>query len=70
MVWETATGLQENRPLIAHDQWKGQCKELTRARALLCDAMVGGKLYWSDLVSLDRYLFICHGSLKPNERHG
>ncbi len=60
MVWETATGLQANRPLIAHDQKKGQRKEPTRARALLCDATVSGKIYCSDLVSLDRYWFICH----------
>jgi hypothetical protein len=42
---------------IADDRWKGRRKELTRARELLCDAMFGGKLYGSDLASLDRYFF-------------
>lgn len=39
------------------ERWKGRRKELTRARELLCDAMFGGKLYKSDLASLDRYFF-------------
>lgn len=42
---------------IADDRWKGRRQELTRARELLCDAMLGGKLYGSDLASLDRYFF-------------
>lgn len=42
---------------IADERWKGRRKELTRARELLCDAMLGGKTYGSDLASLDRYFF-------------
>lgn len=42
---------------IADDRWKGRRKELTRARELLCDAMLGGNIYGSDLASLDRYFF-------------
>lgn len=40
---------------IADERWKGRLKELTRARELLCDAMLGGTTYGSDLASLDRY---------------
>ena len=42
---------------IADDRWKGRRKELTRSCELLCDAMLGGKTYGSDLTSLDRYFF-------------
>ena len=42
---------------IADDRWRGRRKELTRTRELLCDAMLGGALYGSDLSSLDRYFF-------------
>lgn len=42
---------------IADDRWKGRRKELTRARELLCDAMLGGSAYGSDLAGLDRYFF-------------
>jgi hypothetical protein len=38
-------------------RWKGRRNELTRARELLCDAMLGGTAYGSDLASLDRYFF-------------
>jgi hypothetical protein len=42
---------------IADDRWMGRRKELVRARELLCDAMLGGSAYGSDLASLDRYFF-------------
>ncbi len=42
---------------IADSRWRGRRKELTRARELLCDAMLGGKTYGSDLAALDRYFF-------------
>ncbi|TKB82365.1 MAG: hypothetical protein E8D45_00575 [Nitrospira sp.] len=42
---------------IGDDRWKGRRKELTRVRELLCDAMLGGSAYGSDLASLDRYFF-------------
>lgn len=42
---------------IADQRWKGRLKELTRARELLCDAMLGGETYGSDFASLDRYFF-------------
>lgn len=42
---------------IMDERWKGRRKELTRARELLCDAMLGGTTYGSDLASLDRYFF-------------
>jgi hypothetical protein len=42
---------------IQDPRWKGRRKEMTRARELLCDAMLGGTLYRTDLASLDRYFF-------------
>jgi len=42
---------------IADGRWVGRRKELVRARELLCDAMLGGTAYGSDLASLDRYFF-------------
>ena len=42
---------------IGDPRWKGRRKELTRARELLCDAMMGGKEYGSDLAGLDRYFY-------------
>ena len=42
---------------IADPRWKGRRKELTRVRELLCDAMLGGNEYGSDLASLDRYFY-------------
>lgn len=40
---------------IGDHRWNGRRKELTRVREILCDAMLGGKEYGSDLASLDRY---------------
>lgn len=40
---------------IGDQRWTGRRKELTRAREVLCDAMLGGREYGSDLESLDRY---------------
>ena len=42
---------------IADLRWRGRRKELTRVRELLCDAMLGGKEYGSDLAGLDRYFY-------------
>lgn len=42
---------------IGDPRWKGRRKELTRARELLCDAMLNGKEYGSDLAGLDRYFY-------------
>jgi hypothetical protein len=42
---------------IQDQRWTGRRKELTRARELLCDAMLGGKDYNTDLAGLDRYFF-------------
>ena len=42
---------------IMDDRWRGRRKELLRARELLCDAMLGGAVYGSDLASLGRYFF-------------
>lgn len=42
---------------IGDHRWTGRRKELTRARECLCDAMLGGHGYGSDLESLDRYFF-------------
>jgi hypothetical protein len=42
---------------ISDSRWRGRRKELTRVRELLCDAMLGGKEYGSDLASLDRYFY-------------
>ncbi len=43
---------------IGDSRWTGRRKELTRARELLCDAMLGGKEYGGDLASLDRYFYV------------
>jgi hypothetical protein len=43
--------------VIADPRWKGRRKELTRGREFLCDAMLGGKEYGSDLAGLDRYFY-------------
>lgn len=43
---------------IADPRWKGRRKELTRVRELLCDAMLGGDEYGTDLASLDRYFYM------------
>lgn len=40
---------------LADPRWTGRRKELGRARELLCDAMLGGTMYGSDLADLDRY---------------
>ena len=42
---------------IADPRWKGRRKELTRVREFLCDSMLGGKEYGSDLAGLDRYFY-------------
>jgi hypothetical protein len=42
---------------IEDPRWRGRRKELTRAREFLCDAMLGGKVYGSDLPGLDRYFY-------------
>ncbi len=42
---------------IEDPRWKGRRKQLTRVRELLCDAMLCGKEYGSDLASLDRYFY-------------
>jgi hypothetical protein len=42
---------------IGDARWKGRRRELTRVRELLCDAMLGGKEYGSDLAGLDRYFY-------------
>ena len=42
---------------IGDSRWTGRRKELTRVREVLCDAMLGGKLYGADLASLDRYFY-------------
>ena len=40
---------------IGDPRWQGRRKELTRARECVCDAMLGGHAYGSDLEGLDRY---------------
>jgi hypothetical protein len=42
---------------IGDPRWTGRRKELTRAREMLCDAMLGGKEFSADLASLDRYFY-------------
>ena len=43
--------------MIGDPRWRGRRNELTRARELLYDAMLGGKEYGSDLAGLDRYFY-------------
>ena len=52
-----ARGLELLDLTICDPRWKGRRKELTRAREVLCDAMLGGKEYGSDLEGLDRYFY-------------
>jgi len=40
---------------IGDARWSGRRKELSRARACLCDAMLGGREHGSTLEELDRY---------------
>lgn len=40
---------------IGDTRWQGRRKELSRVRAFLCDAMLGGKEYGTTLADLDRY---------------
>ena len=42
---------------IGDPRWRGRRKELMRVREVLCDAMLGGKEYGSDLAGLDRYFY-------------
>ena len=42
---------------IGDPRWKGRRKELARAREFVCDAMLGGDAYGSDLEGLDRYFY-------------
>jgi hypothetical protein len=42
---------------IGDPSWKGRRRELTRVREFLCDAMLGGSLYGSDVAALDRYFY-------------
>jgi len=42
---------------IQDPRWEGRRKELTRVREFLCDAMLGGSVYGSDFVDLDRYFY-------------
>ncbi len=40
---------------IGDARWSGRRKELSRVRAFLCDAMLGGREHGSTLEDLDRY---------------
>ncbi len=40
---------------IQDPRWKGRRKELTRARELLCDAMLGDNVCEKELIDLDCY---------------
>ena len=42
---------------IRDSRWKGRRKELARVRECLCDAMLGGSDYGSDMAGLDRYFY-------------
>ena len=42
---------------IGDPRWRGRRKELMRVREVLCDAMLGGKEYGSDLAGLDSYFY-------------
>ena len=42
---------------IQDPRWEGRRKELTSVREFLCDAMLGGSVYGSDFVDLDRYFY-------------
>lgn len=38
-------------------RWKKRLKEITRAREVFCDAVFGGKEYYSTFEELERYFF-------------
>ncbi|OGW68088.1 MAG: hypothetical protein A3H49_11805 [Nitrospirae bacterium RIFCSPLOWO2_02_FULL_62_14] len=40
---------------LSDTRWSGRRKELSRIRAFLCDAMLGGREHGSTLEDLDRY---------------
>lgn len=42
---------------IMDKRWRPQLKELTRAREVFCDAILGGKEYKSNLEDLNKYFF-------------
>jgi hypothetical protein len=42
---------------IQDPRWKKRLKELTRAREVFCDAVLGGTEYGSSLEDLDRYFY-------------
>lgn len=42
---------------IQDPRWKKRLKELTRAREVFCDTVLGGTEYGSSLEALDRYFY-------------
>ena len=42
---------------IRDSRWRKRLKELTRAREVFCDAVLGGSEYGSSLEELDRYFY-------------
>jgi hypothetical protein len=50
-----ARGLELFNLTLADKRWGERRKEIARAYEVFCDAVLGGKVYGSDLESLDRY---------------
>lgn len=54
--WGAVTrGLELLSLTLADRRWGERRKEIARAYEVFCDAVLGGKVYNSDLESLDRY---------------
>ena len=54
--WGAVTrGLELFNLTLADKRWGKRRKEIARACEVFCDAVLGGKVYDSDLESLDRY---------------
>jgi hypothetical protein len=54
--WAAVTrGIELFNLTLADKRWGPRRKEIARAYEVFCDAVLGGKVYNSDLESLDRY---------------
>jgi hypothetical protein len=54
--WSAVTrGLELFNLTLADKRWGKRRQEISRAYEVFCDAVLGGKVYNSDLESLDRY---------------
>jgi hypothetical protein len=50
-------GLELLSLTLSDTRWRSRLKELTRAKELLCDAILGGSEYGTSLEDLDKYFY-------------